>query len=254
MTRATRGIFSLDDCHSYAKCCPALGVDVREVWVARAERSALRERDSLRLVRLDSHLIDQVASRSLVPVDPAGENRRKKAGGGGSGAMAEACPRGRLGSRSASLVYRKARRSGRLSEAQASSNVDTPNVRRSVLGRVFAPDGFDPVHRIAAARKSTRTASAAVGGTGRHGRNHDRPPPFTRPQFATRATRLLTPSRHFAPAPFDAQRLSFAKRGPVLQVSMRLERGHHLSHRSNVGREGGVLSENSARRLSRGPP
>ena len=62
--------------------------------------------------------------------------------GGGSGSMAEACPRGGPGSRGASLGYRRPPDRAEVPEAQASSEgVDTPIFRRSVLGRVFAPDG-----------------------------------------------------------------------------------------------------------------
>jgi hypothetical protein len=55
-----------------------------------------------------------------------------------SGSMAEACPKGRRGSRGASLGYRRPADRAEVREAEASSKAfDTPTCRRSVLGRVF---------------------------------------------------------------------------------------------------------------------
>src|SRR6266852_559221 len=53
------------------------------------------------------------------------KERRKKASGGGSGSMAEACPRGRPGSRGASLRYRRPADQAEVPEAQASSKAST---------------------------------------------------------------------------------------------------------------------------------
>src|SRR5258708_6123755 len=91
------------------------------------------------------------------------KRRRKKESGGGSGSMAEACPRRRSGSRGASLGYRRPPDRAEVPEAQASSEgVDTPIFRKSVLGRVFAPDGMLRTDRadIAAVLDITRQPCA----------------------------------------------------------------------------------------------
>src|SRR5712692_9353208 len=53
------------------------------------------------------------------------KSRRKKPSGGDSGSMAEACPKGRPGSRGASLEYRRLADRAEVPEAQASSKAST---------------------------------------------------------------------------------------------------------------------------------
>jgi hypothetical protein len=77
------------------------------------------------------------------------KRRRKAASGGGSGSMGKACPRGRPGSRGASLGYRRPADRGRGSRGTSLlEGVDPPISWRSVLGRVLAPDGKPGPHPL----------------------------------------------------------------------------------------------------------